>query len=191
MTFPANVAIKTLGFRMRSRNLASEARSGRRQSRNISEIQWEWSIQTREMTRAEFAPLMAYMAELDGSANTDDILLPHYSYHHGDVSGSPAVSGAVAAGSRTVPVDGFAGTIPVGDFVAFPGHRKTYLVTEELTGPGVLSIKPGLVQAVVDNEALTIDQVPFYFRQGSDSVDHEVDADRELFSYEIPMVEDA
>lgn len=69
-------------------------------------------------------------------------------------------SGAgVAVGVKTIPVDSVAGgTAKKGDKIFFANHTQTYVVTVDLTlgpaGSGNLLIEPGLLVAVLDNNAI-------------------------------------
>jgi len=63
-----------------------------------------------------------------------------------------------AIGIKTVTVDGGAlGTLILGDIISFAGHAQTYTVVSSVGAGTVTSItfEPGLVAAVVDDEALT------------------------------------
>jgi len=63
-----------------------------------------------------------------------------------------------AIGIKTVTVDGGAlGTLIAGDIISFAGHTQTYTVVSSVGAGTVTSItfEPGLVAAVVDDEALT------------------------------------
>jgi hypothetical protein len=61
-------------------------------------------------------------------------------------------------GTKTITVDGGAlGTLVLGDIISFTGHTRTYSVVSTVGGSTITSItfEPGLVVAVVDNEAIT------------------------------------
>lgn len=62
--------------------------------------------------------------------------------------------GGYAVGTKTLAVDTGTGTLLVGDLITFASHTQTYVVTSALSG-GSVSIEPGLVTAVADNEAIT------------------------------------
>lgn len=62
-----------------------------------------------------------------------------------------------AIGIKTVTVDTGSGTLLAGDIIKFAGHDNHYVVVSTVGGGTVTSItfEPGLVAAVVDDEAIT------------------------------------
>ena len=76
----------------------------------------------------------------------------------GDGSGFQ-VSADAATGVKTVSLDTGTGDILVGDIVTFDGDAQTYVVTEGTSGPGDISIEPGLqvALAAADNTPCNVD----------------------------------
>jgi len=65
-----------------------------------------------------------------------------------------SVNGIHAVGVKTIAVQSGSGTILEGDIVTFDSHTQTYVATADLSG-STLTIEPGLVSALADDEAMT------------------------------------
>jgi len=63
-------------------------------------------------------------------------------------------SSAFTTGSTTIGVDTGTGTFTAGTLVKFAGHATEYTVSTALTGAGNLSISPGIITSVADDEAV-------------------------------------
>lgn len=66
------------------------------------------------------------------------------------------LNGAHAAGATTIAVDTGAGTVVPGDVVTFAGDTNKYVVKTALSAGSFAINEPGLLQAHVDNDAVTI-----------------------------------
>lgn len=75
----------------------------------------------------------------------------------GTGSGYLINSAALVAGSTTIPVDTGTGTILAGDVIAIAGDARKYVVKTALTGGNVVIQEPGLLGAVADNAAVTVE----------------------------------
>lgn len=75
----------------------------------------------------------------------------------GTGSGYLVNSAALVAGSTTIPVDTGTGTILAGDVLAIAGDANKYVVKTALTGGNVVIQEPGLLGAVADNAAITVE----------------------------------
>lgn len=63
---------------------------------------------------------------------------------------------ALSAGSTTITLDTGSGTIVAGDIISFDGDDNEYVVTSAFSGGSLEIAKPGLVNAVADNTAVTV-----------------------------------
>jgi hypothetical protein len=79
------------------------------------------------------------------------------SHTKGTGTGYLVNSAALAVGSTTIPVDTGSGTIVAGDVLAFAGDSNKYVVKTALTGGNVVIQEPGLLTAVADNSAVTVE----------------------------------
>jgi len=122
--------------------------------------------------------------------------LPEISENQGDTAGStPEVNGDQAATTSTIAMDGFAFSVNVlkaGDLIRFTNHTKVYMVTDDVTSSGTgtanVNITPALVSGVSNNEAVTINNVPFRMTLNNDSQEIAVGT-TELYQYEVDLIE--
>lgn len=103
------------------------------------------------------------------------------------------LNGAVAVGATTITVDTGSGTILAGDIVTIGNHK--YVVATALSGGSFTINAPGIVQAVADNTAITVNatsarniafssdaivlatRLPIFPSQGDLAIDNEVITD--------------
>ena len=187
-TYPTDPEFKAINVNSKHRNLVSETISGRIQARAIGKQQFSFTAQYNPMTREEMKPVFAFVMSQQGRIGTFTIVPPVIGSARGNVSGSMLVNGAHTAGDSTIAVDGFTGTISAGDFIKFANHSKVYMVISDLTGAGDLSIEPAITSDLVDNEAVTYDNVPFTMRLNNDVQQYELSSN-EYYEYEIDMIE--
>lgn len=192
MAYPSSPIFKAVGIKSRHVNLSSETRSGRMQVRSIGAQRWAFTAKYNPMTRAEFSPVWAFVISQQGRLGAFDVVPPIISDAQGDVSGTVLAVGAHAIGDSTIAVDGMTGTLKAGDFIKFAGHSKVYMITADATavaGAATLSIEPGLVEALSDNEAVSYDGVVFRMRLDNDVQEYGI-AGYERYNFEVDLVED-
>jgi len=97
-------------------------------------------------------------------------------------------SAAGSIGDTSIAVDGITGTLNVGDVFKFANHNKVYWATADRAGSGTLSFQPALVSAVLDNEVITYDNVPFTVRLANDVQEFSIATDLHS-SYEVDFIE--
>jgi len=187
-TYPASPVFASIGFKSQHYNLSSESVSGRTQVRNIGGQRFEFSAQYSKLSRAEFAPVMAFVMAQRGMAETFSIVLPEISSKTGTASGTALTNGAAALGATSVNVDGFTGTLKAGDMVKFSNHTKVYMITADLSGAGALAIQPALRVALSTNSGMTYDSVPFTVRLNNDVQAYSL-ASASLLDYEVDFIE--
>mgnify|MGYP003632399528 FL=1 len=95
-TYPASPVFASIGFKSQHYNLSSESVSGRTQVRNIGGQRFEFSAQYSKLSRAEFAPVMAFVMAQRGMAETFSIVLPEISAKTGTASGTARANGAAS-----------------------------------------------------------------------------------------------
>lgn len=187
-TYPTSPVFNSVGFNSVNYNLSSTSVSGRTQVRNIGGQRFEFSASYPSLTRAEFAPVMAFIMSQRGMAETFNIVLPEISYKSGDATGSVLTSASEAIGQKTISVDGFTGTLKAGDMIKFDNHSKVYMVVSDLTGAGDLQIQPALRVAVSDNTVVIYDNVPFTVRLNNDVQEYTLGL-ASLVDYEVDFIE--
>lgn len=157
----------------------SESHSGAQQSRTRMAQRWLIELTYQSLSRGDSAALQAFAVSQRGRFDTFDMVVPGHETPIGVGGGTPQVVGAVAAGLRSIPVDGCpvstTGWLKAGDVVKFAGHTKVYMLTADAdsdgSGAATLTIEPGLRTALVDNDAVTTTAVPFRVRMTGDEVD--------------------
>jgi|TARA_Y100000310_G_scaffold133594_2_gene132588 hypothetical protein len=166
-TWPSSPGFSSANFRSEDPSLKSEAVSGRRQVRKLAGQRWAFSAVYPSMSRADFAPVMAFVAAQRGEYESFSIVLPTLSTPQGTASGTPLVNGASQTGSSLI-TDGWANSelvLKAGDVFTVAGNNKVYMVTADGTSDGsgnlTLSISPSLVESPANNAALTVTSVPF------------------------------
>jgi len=166
-TYPTTPEFQAINVESRQKNVYSETVSGRIQARQIGKQQWAFSAKYNPMTREEFAPVYAFLVSQRGRFGTFTIVPPVIGTTSGTATGT-MVSGTESAGSTSISVSGFTGTIKAGDFVKFENHSKVYMVTADQTGSGSITIEPGLVESVTSGDEITYTNVPFTMRLNND-----------------------
>jgi len=76
--------------------------------------------------------------------------------------------------------------LKAGDFIKFSGHDKVYTLTAD--GSTTLAIEPPLASALVDNETVTYNDVPFTMAFAADTQEMSVGVE-ELVNFSVKLVE--
>ena len=122
------------------------------------------------MTRAEFAPINAFITKQRGQYESFQVVPPVLNAGLGSPAGTPLVNddGGASQTGRSVVTDGWSNSITIfkaGDYLKFANHDKVYTVTADATSDGsgdsTISIEPALVTSPADNSAVTYTSVPF------------------------------
>lgn len=172
---PTSPAVSELTITSYQETITVKAINGRRQSRQIGGQYWKIRARYNNLTRAEFAPIEAFLMSQRGSYDSFTFTPPILSVPQGTDPGTPLVNGASQTG-RSVVTDGW-GTgsaqtvLKAGDFIKFTNHSKVYQITADATcdvsGNATLTIEPELQTSPADNEAIVTNPVPFtVFNEG-------------------------
>jgi hypothetical protein len=187
-TYPASPIFESVGFKSVYYNLSSQSISGRTQVRNIGGQRFEFTASYSRLFKSEFAPVQAFVMSQRGMAETFNIVLPEISTTSGTASGTVRANGASSIGDKTIAIDGLSGLLKAGDVVKFANHSKVYLVTQDRSGAGNLSIEPGLVSAIINNEIVTYNSVPFLVRLNNDVQEYKLGS-ASLVDFEVDFIE--
>ncbi len=195
-SFPANPAPASLKIRSMQPTLVSTAHSLQRQVRSRGGHRWMLSASWPALTRAQWAAFYGFAQAQRGQYGTFTYVLGGYlSSPQGAGTGTPLVKGASQSG-RSVITDGWTalvtGILKAGDFIKFAGHAKVYMLTADVdsdyTGSATLAIEPALFATPADNEAITVNNVPFTVAFGSDTRETDV-APGKIFTFAADMIE--
>lgn len=167
MSYPTDPGFETLEIDDHEAVLLSEAIDLSTNARSLNGHRWEISGKYPILNRTESGVVMAYIKSQRGSKGTFTLVLPERSDSNGTASGTMLVNNVAgyAIGSTAVDIDGITGALVKGDFIKFANHNKVYMVTG--VSGSTLTFYPSLTSAVVDNEEITYNSVPFTVRLAS------------------------
>jgi hypothetical protein len=191
-TYPISPEFKSIGFSSEQKTITSTTDSGKMFAVQIDGQRFKFSATYPPMTRATFAPVIAFIMKQRSQKETFQIALPDLKNAKGNVSGTVLVNGSHTAGDTTITVDGMTGTIKAGDFVKFGGDTKVYMVVADATADGsneaTLTIEPPLRSALANDASVTYDGVEFTVRLTNDIQQFNTD-DIDLYKFEVDFIE--
>ena len=165
---PTSPVFNAMNFKDESNTLISISDSGRRFARKIDNQRWKFTCSYKLLTRAEFAPILAFITKQRGQKETFTVIPPKIKDAQGSETTTISVNGAHTAGDTTIAIDGFnadsAGSLKAGDFIKFSGHTKVYMVVSDVTpssNAATVTIEPPIIENLSNDETVTYDDVPF------------------------------
>ena len=194
--FPTSPAPSSVSISSEQMTIVSTTTSGRRQARQIDGQKFKLIARFPVMTRAEFAPIKAFIMKQRSQLESFTFIPPTVSDAQGSASGTISVNGALTAGTTTATIDGMAtstnGILKAGDYFRFSGQQKVYMAVADLnsdgTGEGTLTFEPPLRANVADNNVLIYDNVDFTVSLTNDVQEFSIGTSN-YYSYEIDVVE--
>jgi hypothetical protein len=195
-TFPTSPAPRNANIRSQQNTIVSVTTSGRKQARQIDGQKFAITLQFPTMTRAEFAPIQAFIMKQRSRLENFTIVPPTVKNALGVASGTISVDGDLTAGTTTANIDGMTvstnGILKAGDYFRFTGQDKVYMAVEDLDsdgyGEGTLTFEPPLRVNVNDDVAIKYDNVDFTVSLTNDIQEFDVGV-QEYFNYEIDLIE--
>ena len=169
-TFPTSPAFSSLIVQSVQPTFISRSISGRRQARQTHGQYFKMTASFPPMTRAQFAPINAFIAKQRGQYESFQVVPPVLNAGLGSPAGTPLVNddGGASQTGRSVVTDGWSNSITIfkaGDYLKFANHDKVYTVTADATSDGsgdsTISIEPALITSPADDSAITYTSVPF------------------------------
>ncbi len=165
---PTSPVFNAFNFKDESNTLVSLSDSGRRFARKIDNQRWKFTCKYVNLTRAEFAPILAFITKQRGQKETFTVIPPKIKDALGSETTTISVNGAHTAGDTTIAIDGFnadsAGSLKAGDFIKFANHTKVYMVVADVTpssNAATVTIEPPIIENLANDETVTYDDVPF------------------------------
>lgn len=194
--FPTSPAPSSVAISSEQMTIVSTTTSGRRQARQIDGQKFKLTARFPVMTRAEFAPIKAFIMKQRSQLESFTFIPPTVSDAQGSASGTISVNGALTAGTTTATIDGMAtstnGILKAGDYFRFTGQQKVYMAVADLnsdgTGEGTLTFEPPLRANVADNNVLIYDSVDFTVSLTNDVQEYSIGTSN-YFQYEIDLIE--
>jgi hypothetical protein len=175
-TFPLTPAPSAIKIQSYQPTRVSISHNLRRSVRTNGAQRWVITADWVGLTRAQFAPIQAFVVAQRGQWDTFTAVLPAHKLPQGVATGSPLVNGASQQG-RTLATRGWtasmANVLKAGDFIGIAGQTKVYMVTADASSDGygnaTLVIEPALMAVPADGSSLVIRNVPFTLALSSDT----------------------
>ena len=194
-----NTAFNAINFKSNQKTLFSETDSGKTFRRQVQGQRFSFTISYPPMTRADFAPIMAFIIKQRSRKEDFTITLPTTFDSQGNETGTLLVNGSHAVGDTTIAIDAFAGDsagrLKAGDIIKF-AHDKLYMVVADVTSSSnaaTVTIEPPLRTALADNSSVTYKSVPVKVHLNSDMQEFETNANDKdgnlLFNFEFDVIE--
>ncbi len=194
-SFPTSPAPSALKIQSYQPTRVSLSHNLRRSVRTNGAQRWVITADWVGLTRAQFAPIQAFVLAQRGQWDTFTAALPAHKLPQGIATGTPLVNGANQQG-RSLATRGWtanlAGVMKAGDFLGIAGQTKVYMVTADAnsdsTGSATLAIEPALLMAPSDSASLAVRNVPFTLAFGSDTLESAV-APGGIYNFSLQLVE--
>lgn len=195
-TFPSTPTPRDVVIRSQQNTIVSTTASGRRQARQIDGQRFALTLRFPVMTRAEFAPILAFIMKQRSQLESFTYTPATMENTRGSAATVISVNGAHSAGDTTIDVDGMGnnlnGVLKAGDFIRFTGQTKVYMVVEDLnsngSGAGTITIEPPLRSSLSDNTVLIYNNVDFTVGLTSDIQEFNIGTSL-YYQYEVDLVE--
>ena len=195
-TFPSSPAPRDVAISTNQNTIVTTTASGRRQARQIDGQRFRLRVRFPIMTRAEFAPINAFVMKQRSQMESFQFVPPTIDDALGVASGVISVNGAILAGVTSVAIDGMAnstsGVFKAGDYFRFTGQTKVYMVMADVSsngsGQGTLTFEPPLRANVSDNAVLIYSNVDFTVGLTGDIQEFNISTEN-YFQYEVDLIE--
>ena len=169
-----NTDFTAINIKSNQKTLVSTTDSGKTYRRQVDGQRWSFTIAYPLMTRADFAPTMAFIVQQRSQKESFTVTFPSYLNALGSETGTVLINGAHSVADTTIAMDAFAGDgagrFKAGDFIKF-AHSKVYMVVTDVTSSSnaaTVTIEPPLTTALTNNSSVTYDSIPFTVHLTSD-----------------------
>jgi len=193
---PTTPVARSASINSQQNTIVSVTTSGRKQARQIDGQRFQITLQYPPMTRAEFAPIKAFIIKQRSQLENFTIIPPTESNAQGVASTVISTNASISAGAITCTVDNMTtstnGILKAGDYFRFTGQQKVYMAVEDLnadgSGEGTLTFEPPLRTAVTDNTVLIYDDVDFTVSLTGNTQEYNIGTTN-LYAYELDVIE--
>ena len=194
-----NTDFTAINIKSNQKTLVSQTDSGKTYRRQVDGQRWSFTIAYPLMTRADFAPTMAFIVQQRSQKESFTVTFPSYLNALGSETGTVLINGAHSVADTTIAMDAFAGDgagrFKAGDFIKF-AHSKVYMVVTDVTSSSnaaTVTIEPPLTTALTNNSSVTYDSIPFTVHLTSDIQEFtsgQVNSSGDpLFKFEFDVIE--
>ena len=195
-TFPSSPVANSASISSQQNTIVSTTTSGRRQARQIDGQRFRMTISFPPMSRAEFAPINAFIMKQRSQLESFTYSPPTVSTTLGVATGVIRNDGIISAGATSCTIDGMAnsttGVFKAGDYFRFTGQTKVYMIVADVSsngsGSGTLTFEPPLRTAVADNTILIYSSVDFTLGLVADVQEFNIGTEN-LFQYQLDVIE--
>tara|TARA_R110000868_G_scaffold55456_1_gene172447 strand:- start:283 stop:885 length:603 start_codon:yes stop_codon:yes gene_type:complete len=194
--FPTSPVPSSVAIASEQATIVSTTVSGKRQARQIDGQKFKLTAKFPIMTRAEFAPIKAFIMKQRSQLNSFTFIPPTISDTQGVASTIISTNASVSAGAITCTVDNMTvstnGILKAGDYFRFTGQEKVYMAVADLnadvSGEGTLTFEPPLRSAVTDDTIIIYNDVDFTVGLTGDIQEYTIGTTN-YFQYEIDLIE--
>ena len=183
--FPTSKKPSVFNFSSNRPNSTAYTLSGKRSVKQFAAQYFTFSVQMPPMNQADFMEFYSFLVKQKGSFDTFTFQYPLENQGVDKGQTDIAVNGSASAGATQVPMDGFSTStndvLKAGDLIKFANHNKIYMITDDENANSsgevaAVDIEPPLQAAVVNNEAVTVNQPSFTVALVQDDVLYSTDA---------------
>ena len=183
--FPTSKKPSVFNFSSNRPNSTSYTLSGKRSVKQFAAQYFTFSVQMPPMNQADFMEFYSFLVKQKGSFDTFTFQYPLENQGVDKGQTDIAVNGSASAGATQVPMDGFSTStndvLKAGDLIKFANHDKIYMITDDENANSsgevaAVDIEPPLQAAVVNDEAVTVNQPSFTVALVQDDVLYSTDA---------------
>lgn len=194
-SFPTNPAPSALKIQSYQPTRVSLSHNLRRSVRTNGAQRWVITADWVGLTRAQFAPIQAFVLSQRGQWDTFTAVLPAHKLPQGTATGTPQINGANQQGRSLTTrswTAGLTNALKAGDFIGVFGQTKVYMVTADVNadayGLATVPIEPALLAVPADGALLTVRNVAFTLALGSDTLESAV-APGSIYNFSLQLVE--
>jgi hypothetical protein len=183
--FPTSKKPSVFNFSSNRPNSTAYTLSGKRSVKQFAAQYFTFSVQMPPMNQADFMQFYSFLVKQKGSFDTFTFQYPLENQGVDKAQTDIAVNGSASAGATQVPMDGFSTStndvLKAGDIIKFANHNKIYMITDDENANSsgevaAVDIEPPLQAAVVNNEAVTVNQPSFTVALQQDDLVYSTDA---------------
>ena len=183
--FPTSKKPSVFNFSSNRPNSTAYTLSGKRSVKQFAAQYFSFSVQMPPMNQSDFMEFYSFLVKQKGSFDTFTFQYPLENQGVDKGQTDIAVNGSASAGATQVPMDGFSTStndvLKAGDLIKFANHNKNYMITDDENANSsgevaAVDIEPPLQAAVVNNEAVTVNQPSFTVALVQDDVLYSTDA---------------
>ena len=168
-TFPTTIIPRSLSLKDNRPTLLNQSVSGKRVTRKYGSQYFTLEISLPPLEKTNAMDVFAFLKQQENSFEKFDYQYPITNRGENRTQTDIKADGAHSVGDSTIALKNFdtstSNVLKAGDVIKFSGHDKVYMVTADLTsdssGDATVSISPGIISTLANNEAVTVDQPNF------------------------------